>query len=129
MFAVRLGEDLYGFIGRFQGFAGQGKKASELAQELFDAYRSNKDTQARMGDPLVTLFEQSDSFAEAVRNIGYLEDLAVWKPSYGSRVEAALKANGQVNGSWGVPARVKTLSVKWGAAQKKIEADDDEIPF
>jgi len=42
-FAVRFGQDPYGFIGRFQAFNGEGKTATVLARELFDAYRKNKE--------------------------------------------------------------------------------------
>jgi hypothetical protein len=37
VFAVRLGETPYGFIGRFQAFNGNGKASADLARELFDA--------------------------------------------------------------------------------------------
>jgi TIR domain len=36
-FAVRFGQDPYGFIGRFQAFNGNGKDAATLAQELTDS--------------------------------------------------------------------------------------------
>src|SRR4029077_15913647 len=54
-FAVRFGQDPYGFIGRFQAFNGNGKTPAALARELFDAYRKNKQTQRRMSEVLVGL--------------------------------------------------------------------------
>lgn len=128
VFTVRLGQDPYGFMGPFQAFNGLGKDPRVLAFELFNAYRSNKDTQVKMGDSLVGLFEQSESFAEAKRNVGYLNDLVVWDPSFSSRVAAAVKANGQIAGSWGVPERVDALLLKWGAPPVATELDD-EIPW
>lgn len=113
VFAVRFGQDPYGFIGRFQGFAGNGKQAQALARELFDAYRKNKQSQSRMADVLVTLFENSRSFADAKANIGYLENLDGWKPGFTPRIEAAVNANSQVSGSWDVPKRVAALVKKW----------------
>lgn len=65
VFSVRLGQDPYGFIGRFQAFAGNEKTASTLAQELFHSFRKNKRCQGKMAEPLVRLFENSSSFAEA----------------------------------------------------------------
>jgi hypothetical protein len=59
VFAVRYGQDPYGFIGRFQAFAGGGKTPGALARELFDAYRKHKQTQKRMAEVLVALFEAS----------------------------------------------------------------------
>jgi hypothetical protein len=66
-----------------------------------------------MCEVLVSLFEDSNSFADAKAHIRYLEDLAVWEPSLAPRLTAALKANGQISGSWGVPERVDALVKKW----------------
>jgi hypothetical protein len=119
VFAVQLGQTPYGFIGRFQAFAGKGKDASALAKELFDAYRKNKQTQRRMSEVLVRLFEDSGSFAEAKDRIGYLEMLVVWEPSFSSRLKSAVESNSQVSEAWGVPERVNALVKKWKA----------ELPF
>ena len=113
VFAVRFGQDPYGFIGRFQGFVGGGKTPDALARELFDAYRKNKQTQKRMGEVLLSLFEDSNSFQTAKTRMGYLEELEVWDPSFVPRLEAAAEANSQVSGSWGVPDRVQALAKKW----------------
>lgn len=112
-YSVRLGQDPYGFIGRFQAFTAKGKSSSDLARELFESFRKNKQTQARMGDVLVTLFEESGSFADAKTRIGYLEELTAWDASYTNRIRAALKANSQTADSWGVSDRVKALTKKW----------------
>ena len=112
-FAVRFGQDPYGFIGRFQAFNGTGKIAAALARELFDAYRKNKQTQRRMSEVLIGLFEESISFAEAKARIGYLEDLEIWEPSFSTRIGSAAKTNSQVSGSWGVSERVAALVKKW----------------
>jgi len=113
VFAVRFGQDPYGFIGRFQGFSGLGKTAEMIARELFDSYRKNKQSQRRMAENLLSLYEDSCSFADAKARIGYLEELEVWQSSFTPRVEAALAANSQISGSWGVPERVVALTKKW----------------
>lgn len=113
VFAVRFGQDPYGFIGRFQGFVGGGKTSDVLARELFDAYRKNKQSQKRMGEVLLNLFEDSSSFIAAKARIGYLEQLEVWESSFVPRLEAAAEANSQILGSWGVPERVQALAKKW----------------
>ena len=61
-FPVRFNQDPYGFIARYQAFIGKDKSASELARELFDAFRKNKQTQNRMCDAVVALFERSGSY-------------------------------------------------------------------
>jgi hypothetical protein len=116
VFAIRFGQDPYGFIGRFQGFTGGGKTVQALARELFDSYRKNKQSQKRMAEVLVSLFEDSESFASAKARIGYLEELEVSEPSYSSRIEAAVESNSQISGSWGVAERVEQLAKKWSSA-------------
>ena len=111
-FAVHLGETPYGFIARFQAFNGH-KTVEELARELFDSYRKNKQTQQKMSETIVGVFEDSRSFAEARRVMGYLEELEIWEPSFSSRIRAAAQNNSQVEGSWGVPNRVESLVNKW----------------
>ena len=113
VFSVRLGQDPYGFIGRFQAFTANGKSADALARLLFDAYRKNKQTQKRMSEVLVTLFEESYSFANAKERIGFLEELEVWDASFVPRIKAAAKSNSQISDSWGVADRVKALAKKW----------------
>jgi TIR domain len=113
VFSVRFGQDPYGFIGRFQAFAGNGKTAGVLAQELFDSYRKNKQSQRRMSEVLVSLFEDSVSFATAKARIGYLEQLETWDSTFISRIQTAVDSNSQISGSWGVPGRVAALAKKW----------------
>lgn len=115
-FAVRLGETPYGFIGRFQAFNGNGKSAKEVANELFDCYRRNKQTQRKMSGVLVSLFESSGSFATAKERIGFLEELTVWDSSFSARIHAATQSNSQITHSWGVPLRVEMLVKKWEKA-------------
>jgi hypothetical protein len=112
-FAVRFAETPYGFIGRFQAFNGNGKPAADLARELFDSYRKHKQTQGRMSEVLVALFEESGTFAEAKQRAGYLEALEVWAPSFSTRLRAAVQNNPQVRDSWTVPERIAALIKKW----------------
>lgn len=117
-FAVRVGQDPYGFIGRFQAFNEKGKKATILAGELFDALRRNKQTQQKMSEILIRLFEESGSFAEAKARMGHAEAMEHWEPSFSTRIRSAAESNSQVAGSWGVPARVEALVKKWAKARK-----------
>ncbi len=113
VFSVRFEQIPYGFIGRFQAFNGNGKTAISIARELFNAYRRNQDTQRRMGEILIKLFEESSTFNEAKTRIGYLEESEFWEPTFSSRLIEALKNNSQISGSWGVPNRVDLLIQKW----------------
>jgi hypothetical protein len=113
VFSVRFGQDPYGFIGRFQAFNGNGKTADQLAHELFLVYLTHKQTERAVASALVGLFEKSNSFAMAKRLIGQLETLQYWETGFSGRIAAAVEANGQIEGSWGVPDRVTALIEAW----------------
>ena len=86
---IRLGEEPYGFIGRFQAFNGNDKDAVELAKELSDCYRKHKATRSKMGSITLSLFERFGSWASAKERIGYLEKLKYWEPDYAERIVQA----------------------------------------
>lgn len=113
VFCVRLGEDPYGFIGRFQAFNGGTKKAPIVAKELFDAYRKNKQTQNQMANVIIAMFVESNSFAMAKWNMGLVEELEVWDTAFPARLRSALKHNSQVSGAFGIPERLEVLIKKW----------------
>ncbi|HKW17999.1 MAG TPA: toll/interleukin-1 receptor domain-containing protein [Terriglobales bacterium] len=112
-FSVRLGETPYGFISKFQAFNGNGKAPVTVAGEIFDSFRKNKQTQQKMADVTVSMFEGAWSFGDAKRVMGYLEQLEIWEPSFSGRIETAATLNDQVEGSFGVPDRIKRLVKKW----------------
>jgi len=114
--SIRFGEDPYGFIGRFQAFDGRGKTAAQLAREIFDAYRKHRQTRELMAEVLVTLFEESHSFAIAKARIGYLEELETWDQSFSARLQDAVRKNSQIADSFHVPERVRALITKWTQA-------------
>ncbi len=112
-FAIKFDEDPYGFIGRFQALNGHDKTAGEIARELFDAIRKNKQTERKMADALVGLFESSDTYAEAKARMNLLEGVTSWDPSFSTRIRSAVQSNSQISDSWGVPERADKLLKKW----------------
>jgi nucleoside 2-deoxyribosyltransferase len=113
VFSIRFGQDPYGFIGKTQAFQGHGKDVADIAEELFDAYRINKQTQAKMSEVLLNMFVKSGSFAQAKTRIGYLENLETWGADFADRIRDAAELNSQISGSWGVSERVEKLAKKW----------------
>src|SRR5262245_37064526 len=109
-FSVRLGQDPYGFIGRFQAFAG--KAADELAREMFDTLGTHKQTKKKMATAVISLFEGSDTFEEAKLRLRFVEELDVWEPSFATRLEAAVKSNSQIRNAWHVPEGVQRVLEK-----------------
>lgn len=116
VFTVRCGADPHGFVSRFQAFNGNGKTAFQIATNIFEAAIEHKKLQAKMADVVISLFENSGSFASAKSRIGFVEQLKVWDKTYSSRLVKAVEKNDQVSGSWGVPEQVKALVAKWDKA-------------
>ncbi len=112
-FAVRFGQDPYGFLARFQAFNGLGKQVGELAGELFGALMKHPSTRCQIAESLVNLFELSGSFAQSKERIGYLEQVEYLDSHLASRIQLAAKENFQIKDSWGVGQRVQRLVAKW----------------
>jgi TIR domain len=135
--AVQYGQAPYGFIGRFQAFAGTGKTPQMIANEVFRALLKHKQTQRRMAEVAVSLFELSGSFQEAKDRMTFVEEIGAWEPSFSTRIMAAAKSNSQISSAFGVPQRVDALAKKqtpeiFAAEKKKDDPGfdpDDEIPF
>ncbi len=113
--SVSLGETPYGFIGRQQAANGINKDEDTIARELANIFCRHKQTRKRMAIATVRRFEESDSFAEAKANMASVEKLKYWDSRLQSRVRKAVKKNGQIEGSWGVPQQVETLLKKWAS--------------
>lgn len=126
VFSVTIGETPYGFIGKTQAFSGTGKTATELAHEIFDALRKNKETQDKMAEIVVTLFENSGSFDAAKARMKLLEELTLWKHGFAKRIKDASENNDQISSAWNVPERVNRLLKRKG---EKVDKSEDEIPF
>jgi nucleoside 2-deoxyribosyltransferase len=130
--SVRLGMSPYGLFGRKQAFNGNGKDATEVAKELFDAYRIHPKTSEKMADAIIDKFIESNSFAEAKANCRLVEELTTWKPDYKKRLRDAVESNGQIKHSWGVADRTEALLAKRDPdppGQSEAGIVGDEIPF
>jgi hypothetical protein len=66
-----------------------------------------------MADILMSMFEDSGSFAAANTAMGYLKDLEVWKPGYLARLDKACENNSQISGSYEGPSGIAALKKKW----------------
>jgi hypothetical protein len=98
--------------GGFKPSTASGKQPSELADEIFDAFRKNKQTRDRMADILITMFAESFNYAQSKTLMTYLDELPIWEPSYPARLRSAIGHNDQVRDSFGVSDRVEKLIAK-----------------
>lgn len=112
---VRLGQDPYGFLGRFQALKCQVESSQLLASEVFSVLANNKITMARVSSSLVQKFEWSGNFAEAKSNIDLLEKVKYWDETLSARCREAVRINSQVAESWGVPEKMEAIIRRFGA--------------
>lgn len=110
---LNIDETPYGFMARYQAMDGKNKGVSDAAQEIFDILRKHVKTRYQMADILIDRFEHSTSFADAKANIGLLEEMQIWGPTFSQRCLAAIDGNSQVRDSYHVPGRVEKLVAKW----------------
>jgi hypothetical protein len=104
---VRLGRDPYGFIGKFQAITD--KRDDLLAEELFTSLVKNKKTNKKMAYALMTKFENSNTYAEAKRNIALVKKIEYWDDKLIERLKQSKDNNSQIRGSFGVPGSIEHL--------------------
>lgn len=107
--SLRLGQDPYGFIGKYQGIEAKKLKAADIAHKIFKVFLDNKQTARSMKEALITLFELSNTYQEAKDRMTLLEQTNEWPDSLVVRIEQATENNSQIKDSFGVPERIKRL--------------------
>lgn len=114
VFSVRLGEDPYGFIGRFQAIPDLPLPA--MAAKIFEVLVTNKKTKKIMSRAILHQFSQSDTYALAKNNMDLIERLTYWDQELERLILEAVTSNDQIRGSWGVESRVIAFNEKWTIA-------------
>ena len=66
-----------------------------------------------MANVAVSMFGESNTFAEAKSKMSLLEELEVWDPAFPARLHSALKHNSQLSDAFAVPERIEGLIKKW----------------
>lgn len=107
--AVRVGLDPYGLIGKYQAVQGAGRKIGEICDDVLTILLQKPGIGTRVTDALVRQLAASGSWAEAKRNMDYLERCQHLKPEMIKVIEKAMEENSQVREAWGVPDRIKAL--------------------
>ena len=106
---VRVRMDAYGFLGRYQALTPGKRDAAWIANALFDILLDHELTAERMAPAVVKMLEDSGSFASAKQNMEYVKRIRRWSAPLLRRLEAAIDANSQVEGAWGVPEQIRAL--------------------
>jgi len=104
---VRMGQDPYGFIGKFQAIRFQ--DTASLSLEIFESLLKNKKTSKKMTNAIMYLFENSGSFALAKNNMSLVEKIEYWDKNLIERLIAAKRNNSQIEDSFGVKGRLNRI--------------------
>jgi hypothetical protein len=96
---IKIGQDPYGFIGKFQALQGAGKSALDLSNEIADVLVAHPLTAARMAPPTVRAFASSNTYNEARGNFARLQRIPVdaWTPELLDLATEAVEANDQLS--------------------------------
>ncbi len=109
MISVRAGVDPYGLIGKYQAVQGAGRKIPDICDDILTILLQKPGIGTRITDALVRQLGTSGTWAEAKRNMDYIERCHHLKPEMIKLIEKAMEENSQVREAWGVPERIKTL--------------------
>lgn len=104
---VRMGQDPYGFIGKFQAITVADFNA--LAEDIFDSLLKNKKTSKKIAYAVMYKFENSDSFDDAKLNIKLVDRIEFWDKKLITKLKAAGENNSQISHSFGVPAKIDSI--------------------
>lgn len=109
---IRVGLDPYGLIGKYQAVQGAERKIPDICDEILSILLQKPGVGAKITDALMRQLTASGSWAEAKKNMDYLERCQHLKPEMIKVIEKAMEENPQVREAWGVPERIKTLIKK-----------------
>jgi hypothetical protein len=110
---VRLGQDPYGFIGRFQALAGSGRAPKILARELGQVLVRHKQTGLRLTETLVARLEAAQSYVDTLAIVPVLASTTWGTSALGRRCLDAIEKNSQVSGAYGARAEIQNMVSAW----------------
>lgn len=104
---VRMGQDPYGFIGKFQAI--NFTDIDKLALDIFESLLKNKKTSKKITQGILHKFENSGSFHSAKVNMTLVEKITFWDKSLIERLKNAVENNSQISHSFGVSSKVNSI--------------------
>lgn len=106
---IRVDIDPYGFLGRYQALSARTGALDGIATAIVRILIKHDSTAVSMQNALVRALADSRSFAESKTIVALLETTRRLSEENVRILAQALKENGQVDGAWGVPERVRGL--------------------
>ena len=95
---IKVGQDPYGFIGRYQALTDSGLGADTLAAQLAGILQTHPLTKQAMAEAVVDRFAKSQSWNDARANLKRLEQLPreVWTPTLVDAVRQGVADNTEI---------------------------------
>jgi hypothetical protein len=113
---IRLGLDPYGFIAKDQGLRGDLAAPGALASAVVTILLRRSETATAMRQALVAALERASSFAISRSVTAMIESTRGFTNDQLLRFERSIETNGQVNGSHGVPERLRQFVTTQGTS-------------
>lgn len=131
---IRRGMDPYGFIAKYQGIQGSGKKVSEVANEIFNVLRNNEKTRERILSVLIEQFLFANELGVAKDKLNYISSFDNIDRYYLGKIKENTLSNSLLAGSAEIKKDVNNLLRLNSMGQLKKKADinfskDDDLPF
>jgi hypothetical protein len=112
IFSVKLGEDPYGFIGKYQAISGGIGSPQGLGYAIIKALMDNPNTRERITEALVYAFENSESFKQSNDLMEFLKMIECPNPEIADRLEKAYEKNINVYKAFDVKSSIGSLLKK-----------------
>lgn len=110
---VRMDCDPYGFMGKYQAVNGRNRTAQDIAADVFRVLIAKEQSRERMARATVEMFMASNSFQEAKDNVSRLEQIQYLDAEMARNLQDAVRSNGQIRNTFGVPSRVTSLIARF----------------
>lgn len=104
---VRMGQDPYGFIGKFQAITAV--DFNVIAEDIFNSLLKNKKTSKNMAYAVMHKFENSDSYADAKMNLNFVDKIEYWDKKLMTKLKSAGENNSQISRSFGVSEKLDSI--------------------
>ncbi|MBS1570765.1 MAG: toll/interleukin-1 receptor domain-containing protein [Bacteroidetes bacterium] len=107
---ISMGQEPYGFIGKFQAL--KVSSNDNLALSIFEFLSTNLKTRKRMSESILFKFENSRSWNSAKKNMDLVEKIIYWDSHLINRLEGALKEY-YIESAFDVKTRIKNVIYKY----------------
>lgn len=125
---IRLGNDPYGFAGKFQGIPGSLEQPAALAKSIVNTLITNRQTQGEMRRAAIKAFVVSRSFVQSQALRSVIVTIADFADEEKLELQKACVENSQISGAFGVSEAIYKI-VGRPALRTTVTTNKDHDPF